>query len=403
MALPALLQDTMTEPFLFKASARLVDFMRQADEPGLINLAAGIPGLDALPKAALAQALQNAVSKEGARLFAYHHPEGDHPLRELLADRLRSRGASVRGPELFTTTGCTQGLSVLLSVLVRPGDVVACEAPAYYGLLEILSEAGARILPLAVRDAGGIDLDAAEESLARWRPRCLVVCSSLSNPSGATLSEAARRRLVEICRRLGVRIIEDDIYGELEDGGAPKPLLAFDGGGETVSYVSSFSKSVAPGLRVGVCVPGTLFDQATARKTQQDLHSAVPTEVVLREFLAQGVLDPHLAGLRQRNARRRTLALDAVARSFPQGSRVDAPTGGYMLWVRLPQRIDFAQARVLARRENVAFAGGDVFFAEPAAQSCVRLNCAKASEEDLVRGIEILGAVLGSLGEASDR
>jgi DNA-binding transcriptional MocR family regulator len=146
-----------------------------------------------------------------------------------------------------------------------------------------------------------------------------------------------------------------------------------------------------------------LFDQATARKTQQDLHSAVPTEVVLREFLAQGALDPHLATLRVRNARRRALALDAVARSFPKGSRVDAPTGGYMLWARLPHRIDFAEARALARQKNVAFAGGDVFFTEPTVQSCVRLNCAKASEEELVRGIEILGFVFGSLGESADR
>ena len=120
----------MFEPFLFKAAGRLVDFMRQADEPGLINLAAGVPGLDALPAAELTRAFEQASKKDGSALFAYHHPEGDHALRDLVAEQLRARGASIRGTELITTTGCTQALQLMLSVLLKPGDVVACEAPA---------------------------------------------------------------------------------------------------------------------------------------------------------------------------------------------------------------------------------------------------------------------------------
>lgn len=369
--------------------------MRQADEPGLINLAAGVPGMDALPADALREAIARALANEGPKLFAYHHPEGDHGLRELLAERLRARGAAVRGAQLFTTTGCTQALSVMLSILVKPGEVVACEAPAYYGMLEILGALGAKVLPLPLAGGEGIDLVAAEEALTRWKPRCLLVCSSLSNPSGATVPEPVRERLVEICRRLGVRIIEDDIYADLVDGGAPKPMLAFDDG-STVSYVSSFSKSISPGLRAGVCAPGSLFDEATARKCQQDLHSAVPTEVALREFLASGAMEPHLKMLRVRNARRRELALAAIERSFPAGTRVTPPRGGYMLWAELPGVVDFGKARATAREQNVVFAAGDVFFASQPETSCVRLNCAKASEEELVRGIEILGAIFAA-------
>lgn len=390
-----LVEGVMTEPFLFKAAARLVDFMRQADDPELLNLAAGVPSLEALPTTGLAAALQRALTTQGAKLFGYHNPEGDYELRDLLAQRLSRRGAAVSGSDLFTTTGCTQGLSVMLSVLVQPGDVVAFEAPAYYGMLELLAQAGARALPLPLSGADGIDVDLAEALLTRWKPRCLVVCSSLSNPSGATLPEPSRERLVEICRRLGVRIIEDDIYADLVDGGAPKPMLAFDDG-STVSYVSSFSKSISPGLRAGVCAPGSLFDEATARKCQQDLHSAVPTEVALREFLASGAMEPHLKMLRVRNARRRELALAAIERSFPAGTRVTPPRGGYMLWAELPGVVDFGKARATAREQNVVFAAGDVFFASQPETSCVRLNCAKASEEELVRGIEILGAIFAA-------
>lgn len=387
----------MQEPFTFRAPARLVDFMRQADEPGLINLSAGVPGLDALPFAELRDSAEEAFTTDGASLFAYHHPEGDHALRALLAERLRVRGVSDADPSrMVVTTGCTQALQGMLSVLVHPGDIVACEAPGYYGLLELLAEAGVRVLPIPVVAGTGVDIAAAEEALARWKPKCMVVCTSLSNPSGATVPEKNRERLVEICREAGVRLIEDDIYAELMDGGAPKPCRAFDDG-KTVSFVTSFSKTVSPGLRVGYCLPGTddLHDAFAARKTQQDLHSSVITEVMLRTFIARGKLDPHLAWLRNRNQRRRRLALEVIGRSFPPGTRVAPPCGGYMLWVELPPMVDMAQLREKARNAGVVYAQGEVFFAGPSPSGhAIRLNCAKAAEPELKRGLEILAKII---------
>ncbi|MEP6673364.1 MAG: PLP-dependent aminotransferase family protein [Chthoniobacter sp.] len=383
----------MTEPRPFQAAGRLVDFMRQADEPGLINLAAGVPGLDSLPTEELQAAFTRAFVNEGAKMFAYHHPEGDHGLREQLAARLQARGASIRGPQLITVTGCTQGVQLLVSILIKPGDIVAVEAPAYYGMLEVLSVAGARVLPLPVAGPHGFDLDSTEELLARWKPRALIVCAALSNPSGVTIPEEKRPRLVEMCRTHGVRLIEDDIYGELIEDGVPRSLLAWDDG-STVSYVSSFSKTVSPGLRVGVCAPGTLYEDFAARKCQQDLHSAVVSEVALREFLAADALDPHLARLRPRNARRRALALEVIARAFPKGTRASPPRGGYMLWTELPRAVDLAKVREIARKERIVFGAGPVFYTEPQATSSLRLNCAKASEAELVSGLETLGGIL---------
>jgi DNA-binding transcriptional MocR family regulator len=384
----------MNEPSPFRAQGRLVDFMRQADEPGLINLAAGVPGLDSLPAEALRTAFEKAYAKDGAAMFAYHHPEGDHRLRELLAGRMRDRGADIGTSDVVTATGCTQALQIMLSVLVQPGDIVACEAPAYYGMLELLSESRVRVLPIPITGADGIDVAAAEELLARWRPKCLIVCAALSNPSGATIPESNRERLVEICRRNGVRLIEDDIYGELVDGGAPKSMLAWDDG-STVSYVTSFSKTVSPGLRIGFCVPGKALHEAFAeRKCQQDLHSAVTTEATLREFLDAGAFEPHLATLHVRNRRRRELALETIARSFPEGSIVVPPRGGYMLWAQLPALVDLAEVRAEARQHRVVFAAGSVFFTTPQETSYLRLNCAKASETELVFGLEKLGEIL---------
>jgi DNA-binding transcriptional MocR family regulator len=351
--------------------------MRQADEPGLINLAAGVPATDSLPVAELRSAFEKACTDDGARLFAYHHPEGDHRLRALFAERLSRRGAKVTGPQVLTTTGCQQALQLMLSVLVKPGDIVACQSPAYYALLELIAAKGARILPLPERSGDGFDVAEVAELLERWRPKCLFVCTTLSNPSGSTMPESARVALVELCRRLGVRIIEDDIYAELVDGGAPKPMLAFDDG-TTVSYVTSFSKSVSPGLRAGFCVPGSLFEEAATLKCQDDMHA----------------LAPHLARLCERNRRRRALAREAITRSFPAGTRIADPLGGYMLWVQLPDSADLAQVKVRAREHGVVFCAGDVFFPAQAPGKYMRLNCAKAAESELVRGLEILGAAI---------
>lgn len=383
----------MNEPFSFQARGRLVDFMRQADEPGLINLAAGVPATDSLPIEDLEASFRRAFADDGAKLFAYHHPDGDRRLRELFAGRLSARGANVSGAQVLTTTGCQQALQLMLSVLIQPGDIVACQVPAYYALLELIAAKGARILPLPERGAGGFDVAEVAGLLERWRPKCLFVCTSLSNPSGSTMPESARVSLVEVCRRLGVRIIEDDIYSELVDGGAPKPMLAFDDG-STVSYVTSFSKSVSPGLRAGFCIPGSLFEQLAALKCQQDMHSSVVSEGTLRAYLEMGTLESHLAGLRARNGRRRAIAREAIARAFPAGTEVSGPSGGYMLWARLPDAVDLAKVRERARAGGVVFCAGDVFFPSEPPGKFMRLNCAKASEEELVRGLAILGGAI---------
>jgi DNA-binding transcriptional MocR family regulator len=374
-------------------AAGLCDFMRQTVRPGLINLAAGIPADSALPIEGLRVAMSAALAANPHAAWGYHAPEGDAGLRELIAARLRARGADVDAKDLIITTGCSQGLAIMVSLLVRPGDVVACEGPAYYALLELISRAGGLALQVPSRVDTGPELAAVDECLARWRPKCMVVCSSLSNPSGATVPEGARAELVEICRRHKVRLVEDEIYGDLRDDGGGRPLLAFDNG-DAVSYVASFSKTVAPGLRIGYAAPGALLEPFVRRKCIEDIHSATVAEAAVREFLAAGRMEPHLAGLRRFYAHRRAMAREAVRRGFPEGTQVSDPPGGFLLWVRLPRRIDLAAALQRALAANVSFCDGRGFYAQEPGESCMRLNCAKASEEDLLRGIGILGGIL---------
>ena len=296
--------------------------------------------------------------------------------------------------DLVMTTGCSQALHGMIRLLAEPGDVVACEAPAYYSTLEILGDLGIRVLPVPVRDSHGVDLDLVATLFERFRPKLFVVCSTLSNPCGATMPNEARRALVQICRNTRTHILEDEIYGELSEIDGLRPVRSYDDG-STVSYVMSYSKTVAPGIRVGVCIPGALTEQFALLKCQQDMHSATLCEVAFRKYLETNHLDSHLNYLKALNQQRRKIARAIIQQHFPAEANVWIPEGGFLLWVELPQHIDIEAAYQAALEKNVAFSRGTAFFTTPDAKvSSMRLNCSRPTTNELVQGLEILGRIL---------
>src|SRR3984893_17272333 len=384
----------MNSPYQFTPRARLLDFMRQAANPNLINLAAGLPSVECVPKTALKRAFDATFSEEPDVALGYHAPDGDYPLRQKIAERFARRGISVTPDEMVITTGCTQALHGMIRLLARPGEVVACEAPAYYATLEILGDMGIRVLPIPVRDSHGVDLDLVSTLFERFRPKLFVVCSTLSNPSGATMPDEARRALAHICCAKQTHILEDEIYGELSEIGGLRPIRSYDDG-SSVSYVMSYSKTVAPGIRVGVCVPGGNTDRFALLKCQQDMHSATVCEVAFRKYLQADDLDSHLNYLRVLNNRRREVALEIIRQHFPKETIVWIPEGGFMLWVEFAQHIDIEAAYQAALLKNVAFSRGAAFFTTPEARiSSMRLNCSRPTTDELVQGLEILGKIL---------
>jgi 2-aminoadipate transaminase len=384
----------MISPYAFRPRGRLLDIMRQVGNPDLINLAAGLPSTECVPKAALEQAFADTLRANADEALGYHTPDGDLRLREILVDRFLRRGIKTSVEKMIITTGCTQALHGMIRLLAKPGDVVACEAPAYYATLEILGDLGVRVLPIPVRDSDGIDLDLVRTLFRRFRPTLFVICSTLSNPSGSTLSNEARIGLLQICQESGTRILEDEIYGELSEIPDLKPIRAFDDG-STVAYVTSFSKSVAPGLRIGVCLAGIDSDPFALLKCQQDMHSATLCEVAFRNYLERNELDQHLEFLRTFNRKRRELGIRIIHQCFPSSTRVWEPAGGFMLWVELPAGIDIERAYQQSMEMKVAFCRGAVFFtSENEHVGAMRLNCSRPNEAALVEGLKILGQIM---------
>jgi len=384
----------MISPYTFQPRGRLLDVMRQVGDPDLINLAAGLPSVHCVPKADLQEAFAATLAENADEALGYHVPDGDLRLRELLVDRFRQRGISTTVNQIVITTGCSQALHGMIRLIAKPGDVVACEAPAYYSTLEIMGDLGVKVLPIPVRNGDGIDFELTQTLFRRFRPKLFVLCSTLSNPSGATVPDEIRKELVELCRETGTRILEDEIYGELSEIPNLKPIRAYDDG-STVSYVTSFSKTVAPGLRVGVCLPGVDANAFALQKCQQDMHSATLCEVAFRRYLETGRFDTHLDFLRRLNRERRELGLRVIEECFPATAKVWRPAGGFLLWVQLPADLKIKQVYRTALAQKVAFCHGAAFFTSEEQQiPAMRLNCSRPSEEQLVTGLKILGRII---------
>jgi DNA-binding transcriptional MocR family regulator len=384
----------MISPYTFQPRGRLLDVMRQVGDPNLINLAAGLPSVHCVPKAHLREAFAATLEENADEALGYHVPDGDQRLRELLVDRFRSRGITTSVDKIVITTGCSQGLHGMIRLIAKPGDIVACEAPAYYSTLEIMGDLGVKVLPIPVKDSDGIDFELTQTLFRRFKPKLFVLCSTLSNPSGATVPNEIRKALVELCRETGTRILEDEIYGELYEIPDLKPIRAYDDG-STVTYVTSFSKTVAPGLRVGVCLPGLDANQFALQKCQQDMHSATLCEVALRRYLETGRFDSHLDFLRRLNRERRELGLRIIEECFPASAKVWKPAGGFLLWVELPSDVQIKKVYRSALAQNVAFCHGAAFFTSEEQQfPAMRLNCSRPSEEQLVKGLRILGKIM---------
>jgi 2-aminoadipate transaminase len=193
----------MISPYTFQPRGRLLDVMRQVGDPNLINLAAGLPSVHCVPKTDLREAFAATLEENADEALGYHVPDGDLRLRELLVDRFRRRGITTSVDKMVITTGCSQALHGMIRLIAKPGGVVACEAPAYYSTLEIMANLGVKVLPIPVKDSDGIDFELTQTLFRRFKPKLFVLCSTLSNPSGATVPNEIRKALVELCRETG--------------------------------------------------------------------------------------------------------------------------------------------------------------------------------------------------------
>jgi DNA-binding transcriptional MocR family regulator len=376
----------------------LDDQLRMTQIPGLVSLARADPAGDHYPLRTWQRACEQALAAVGPSLMGYTSAQGDLALRSALAEVARDRGISVGPDELMVTAGVTNGISLLTALLAPPGSTVLVEQPTYLGTLNILAAQGVRALGMPM-DGEGLIIEALEETLRTERPAFLYTIPTFQNPSGVCLSAPRRARLLELAARTGLTIVEDDIYGRLAFEGPPPPALKADDHAGRVIYLSGFSKSLMPGLRMGyLAAPPELVRRLVQLRQAQDVCSPLFVQRALTIFIEQGWWHTHLRRMLPRYRERRDTLLRAMERHFPMGVSWTRPRGGFSSWVSLPTGVSVRDLYVSAIGRGVAFTPGQVFLAQPDERPRLRLCFGAEPPERLADAVVTLGALLRERG-----
>ncbi|WP_269929067.1 PLP-dependent aminotransferase family protein [Kocuria massiliensis] len=358
--------------------------------PGVISFAGGIPDPEYFDLEAIRAAYQASLDRP-ERSLQYSSSEGERELREILAANLTVEGIPTQADDLLVTTGSQQGLTLMGQVMVDPGDVILVEDPTYLAALQTFGLSGARFVAVDCDEEGMIP-DSLESSIAEHDPKLVYLIPSYQNPSGRTMSMQRRRAVADVLLATGTMLIEDDPYSSLRySGEALDAICSLDGMAEQTALLQTFSKSVAPGIRLGWArVPSSIRDAMIVAKQAIDLHSSTVDQYAAAYYLAHP--ETHRSDeekLRVYGERCHAMARE-LPRALPAGSRVTTPQGGMFLWAELPEAYDTDTLLPYAMREGVGFVPGSSFHVDTSIRNTMRLSFVTNAEEDIVEGVNRL-------------
>jgi 2-aminoadipate transaminase len=384
-------------------SSAIRELLKLTQKPEMISFAGGLPAPDVFPLDRFQEACRRVLELKGHQALQYGASEGYEPLREMIARHIARYGIKAKAENVLITSGSQQALDLIGKLLINPGDRVLVEAPTYLGALQAFNVYGAEYVSVP-SDEDGLQTELLEDRL-RSGPKFMYVLPNFQNPGGTTLSEGRRHQLVLLADRYGIPIIEDDPYGQLRyEGEHIPPLVVIDRENlrrddgysiGNVIYLSTFSKTLAPGLRLGwVVAPPDVIARFVQLKQGADLHTSTFAQVVAYEVAKEGFLDEHVKLIRKVYRERRDVMLDALKKYFPPEVTWTHPKGGLFLWVTLPEGMNCKTLFEAAIKENVAFVPGDSFYAGNgfADEGCrhMRLNFSYGQPEQIREGIRRL-------------
>ncbi len=381
------------------------DMLKAAGHPHPINFASGNSDSRLFPAEDFRKVLQAVMRRDGIAALGYGDPEGHIPLRVTIAHILGSQGLQVRPENVLITAGSQQAIALVGQLLLKPGDVILVESPTYSGALDLFRALGFRIVSVPI-DKQGMQVEALEKLLQQHHPKLIYTIPNFHNPTGTCLSGARRHQLIVLADRYNVPILEDDFVGDLRYEGRTQPALkALDPGGRVI-YVSTFSKMLMPGLRVGFLVAeGPVYAGLVHLKHASDLATSSLVQRALEAYVTVGRYQAHLRRSCQEFRKRRDAMCAAIKRHLPSGVQVDMPQGGLFVWLQLPDGISTDALLPMACEKGVNFAPGSSFFPEAGrgpSSAWMRLNFTSQPSDEIEEGMQRLAKALKSM-TASER
>jgi len=363
----------------------------------LVPLGAALPSAELLPGVRLARIVAAIGRRLGAESVGYDVSPGHESLRRELSRRSLDWGCALHADDFIVTVGATEAVSLALRAVCKPGDTVAVESPTYFGLASMLRELQLKALPIPVHSATGMDLDVMERALRKTRVAACVVIANFHNPIGFVMPDENKRRLVELCARRDIPLIEDDTYADLQhEGPRPRSLKAF-GDADSIVLCGSYSKKLAPGFRVGYIAAGRWQPRVKALKQASTLSGALLPALAVAEFLKNGGYDRYLRAIRQAYRQQVDKMREAVVESFPPGIGLSRPKGGFLLWCELPSNVDAIQLAQQARAAGISIAPGPMFSPVGEVTNFIRINCGYPWSPQIERAVGVLGHLVARM------
>lgn len=378
----------------------LMSMVADITNPRFVPMGGANPSAELLPATKLAR-IVSSLSRQQPNLAINYDPVPGCPrLRNEVSRRSLDWGCYLQPDDFVLTNGATEALYLALTAVTKPGDNVLCETPIYYGLLNIFSELNLRVIAIPSRGETGLDVDAAELALEREKIAAIVVIPNFSNPLGSLMPEDARFRLLDIATRHRIPIIEDDIYGDIHHhGNRPRCLKALDKT-DSVILCGSFSKTLAPGYRAGFVAAGRHLNKIAQTKNAISFGSAPLPLMAIAEFLRNGGYDHHVRTLR-RTFREQVLKMrEALIAEFPTETKISSPSGGFVLWVELPEQVDALALFHKAREANISIAPGHLFSPAAEFRNFIRVSCGHPWSNQIEDAIGTLGRLVNHLARA---
>ncbi|MEX5585840.1 GntR family transcriptional regulator MpaR [Pseudomonas urmiensis] len=365
-------------------------------DPHTIPFGSAFPSPTLFPLQRLARSLASASRAMDPRMVVTDLSPGNPQLRRQIALRYMVGGLMLPMEELLITNGALEALNLCLQAVTEPGDLVAIEAPAFYACLQVLERLKLKAVEIPVHPREGMDLGVLAQTLDKHPVKAVWCMTNFQNPVGASMPDAKKQELVELLRRHQVPLIEDDVYAELYCAQqAPKPAKAYDTEG-LVMHCGSFAKSLAPGYRIGWVAAGRFAQKIERLKLMTSLCASMPAQAAIADYLQHGGYDRHLRKLRYALEGQQASMLAAIARHFPAQTRVSQPSGGYFLWLELPEQMDALKLFHLALAQGISIAPGPIFSPTGRFANCIRLNYGSPWTDSSEQAMETLGRIVRS-------
>ncbi len=378
------------------------EILKVAQSPDIIPFAGGWPEAELFPIEQISLICEAVLNERPRESLQYGLTDGLPLLREAIAGYMATRGIPAKAENIVIVSGSQQALDLMGRLFLDEGDTVLVENPTFLGAVQSFNAYGPRYVTVPMDDEG-LCVDEVERVLAHERPKFMYLLPTFQNPTGVTTTLARRKRVVALAREAGVPILEDDPYGALRYSGEALPTLAaLDGAAQdmdpeqaNVIYTSTFSKTLAPGLRLAwVVCPSALAGQFVMAKQGADLHSSSLSQMIAYEFLQRDWLDDQVERIRSTYAARCDAMCQAIADYFPPEAHYTRPEGGLFLWVTLPEGLDTAEMLQDAAAHKVAFVPGAPFYVHGGGQNAFRMTFASVPADIIRQGIQILGGII---------